>query len=247
MAATMLLSRIEDTVRLCEKRNYPHFLGFLDQGEQAIAQDYLHRQTDAKWLFYGGYQDAERCFLGVFPSYMETDISLFPLQSVAFHYRKERSLTHRDVLGTLMSQGLRRDAVGDILCGDGYAVVYLKEDVVSYVSEQVDKIGGEGIRVERNYFGVLPKNHRYAPLSDTIASARLDAVVKVLIHSSREQAASLIRAQQVSVDHRPVLSLSATVNEGSVISVRGYGRFVIDQIGPESKKGRLYFSARKYI
>ncbi len=243
----MLLSRIEDTVRLCEKRNYPHFIGFLDQAEQAIAQEFLHKQTDVNWLFYGGYQDAERCFLGVFPSYMETDLSLFPLQSVAFHYRKERSLTHRDVLGTLMSQGLRREAVGDILCGDGYAVVCLKADVVPYVSDQVDKIGGEGVRVERDYSGILPESHSYAPLSDTIASARLDAVVKALIRGSREQAASLIRAQQVSVDHRPALSLSATVAEGSVISVRGCGRFVIDQIGPETKKGRLHFAARKYI
>ncbi len=246
MDSSLLLSRAEDAVRLCDVRNYPHFLGFLDQSEQAAITRHLKR-TDQSFLFYGGHKDAERCFLGVFPSYMETDLSLFPLEAVAFHYRKERALTHRDVLGTLMSQGLRREAVGDILCGEGCAVVYLKEEVSPYIGDQVDKIGGEGVRVERHYTGVLPESHGYAPLSDTIASARLDAVVKALIHGSREQAASLIRSQQVSVDHRPILSLSATVSEGSVISVRGCGRFVIDRIGPETKKGRLHFAARKYI
>jgi len=243
----MLVSRIEDTVDLCDKRGYAHFLGFLDEGEQATVLRTLQNRPYVKWRLYGGYKDAERCFLGVFPSYMEPDTALFPIETVAFFYRKERSLSHRDFLGTFMSQGVRREAIGDILCGEGYTVAFLKEDVTTYLCEQIDKIGGEGVRIVRDYAGELPLAHTFVPLRDTVSSPRLDAVVKALIRCSREQASVLIRTESVSVNHRVATSVSITVKPDTVLSVRGHGRFIVDEIGPETKKGRLHFAARKYV
>lgn len=246
-AVSLLLSRVDDTVDLCDRRNYAQFLGFLDQAEQQQVAAHLAKCRDVQWLFYGGHKDAERRFLGVFPSYMEPDESVFPLRAVAFFYRSERSLTHRDVLGTLMSQGIRRECIGDILCADGYSVVFLRDDIADYVCDQTNKIGGEGVRVQRDYTGELPRAHSYLAIRDTVASPRLDAVVKCLLKCSREQAAVLIQSDAVSVNHIPVGNVSAHVEESAVISVRGHGRFVIDCIGPETKKGRLHFEARKFV
>ena len=72
-AVSLLLSRVDDTVDLCDRRNYAQFLGFLDQAEQQQVAAHLAKCRDVQWLFYGGYKDAERRFLGVFPSYMEPD------------------------------------------------------------------------------------------------------------------------------------------------------------------------------
>ena len=56
----MLRSRIEDTVRLCDKRGVPCFLGFLDLREQAYAQQILRTiHADVIISFYGGYSEAE--------------------------------------------------------------------------------------------------------------------------------------------------------------------------------------------
>ncbi len=245
---SVLVSRIEDTVRLCEKRNAPCFLGFLDEQEQAEARAWLARHSfGLAWSFDGGHDEAERCIMGVFPDYMEPSRERFPLQSVAFRYRSERQLTHRDFLGTLLSLGIRRDTIGDILCGSGLSVVFLREEIAGFVCEQVEKIGGEGVKVQPDYEGELPQAHTYLPLSETIASARLDAVVKALLHSSREEAAGLIRTGLVSVNHHPVEEVAAAVDTTDVISVRGHGRFLIDQVGPETKKGRLVLLARKCI
>ena len=41
-------------------------------------------------------------------------------------------------------------------------------------------------------------------------------------------------------------SLSAVLQEGDKVSIQGYGKFIIDKIGPETKKGRLKLAARKY-
>ena len=116
-----------------------------------------------------------------------------------------------------------------------------------YVCEQIDRVGGEGVTVLPHYCGELPVFHEYQEIRDSIASPRLDAVVKALIHVSREEAARLILTGLVSVDHCVTENVSKQLSAPCTISVRGHGRFLVDTFGPETKKGRLQFTARKCI
>ena len=243
----LLYSRLEDTLYLSNKRGCPCFLGFLDLREQALILRQLSRLHSVNWQFYGGYEDAERSMLAVFPDYYSADDLIYPFSAVAFRYRPSQHLTHRDFLGTLLSAGVRRDKVGDILCGEGLTVVFLSEEIVPYISQQVQKVGGEGITIQRDYDGELPVSHQFAEIKETVASPRLDAVVKVLIRVSREEAAQMIRTGLVSVDHLPIDNVSHMLTAPCTVSVRGYGRFLVDRFGPETKKGRLQFLARKCI
>lgn len=242
-----LRSRIEDTLFLCDRRSTPAFLGFLDESEQQIARQILASADPNRYLFWGGHEDAERCVLGYFPDYMMPLKDTFPLTRITFRYRADKPLSHRDVLGTLLAQGIKRETVGDILCADGLIVVFLREEIVPYIREQITKIGGVGVKIDDAFDGPLPSIRFYKELQDTIASPRLDVVVKSLIRCSREKAAQLIIGGMVNCNHIPATEVSTTVLTDSVISVRGYGRFIVDQIGPQTKKGRLYLSARKCI
>ncbi len=242
-----LRSRVEDTVRLCDKRNAPCFLGFLDLQEQAVVRQYLASLPTVRWGLFGGYEEAERCLLTVCPDYMQPEEAPFPLCVVGFQYRPIKKLTHRDVLGTLLSAGIRRDKIGDILCGEGISVVFLREEIAAFVCEQIDRIGGEGVTVLPHYGGELPISRQYEERRETVASPRLDAIVKALLRTSREDAAQRIRTGAVSVDHRPTETVSQQLTAPCTVSVRGSGRFLIDQIGPETKKGRLTLIARKCV
>ena len=203
--------------------------------------------ADISVRYFGGYPDAERTMLSASPSYLPAEERDYPICAVAFRYRTQRALTHRDVLGTLMSVGVRRDALGDILCGDGISVVFVRAEVASYICEQIDRIGGEGVEVVAHYEGDLPIREEYEAIRDTVASQRLDSVVKALVRCSREQAAEIIRLGAVSVNHLPIESVTKSITDGDIVSVRGYGRFYIDQVGPETKKGRLRLCADKLI
>ena len=242
----LLRSRVDDTVHQCDKHYAPCFLGFLDLREQALVKQYL-THTQHQYAFFGGYDDAERCLLGIYPDYFDVADIQPPLTAVAFRYRSVAQLSHRDFLGTLLSLGIRRDKIGDILCGMGLTVVYLRDEISAYVCEQIDRVGGEGVSSIIGYTGELPLNKAYKPIQDTIASPRLDSVVKVLTRFSREKAADMIRLGDVSIDHLPVESVSATITAPCTISIRGVGRFLIDSVGPPTKKGRLVLTARKCI
>ena len=244
-SGSVLLARVEDTFRLCDKRQSPCFFGFLDLQEQAQIRQPLYYQEG--WLLFGGYPEAERRLLAVYPPYMQPEDIVYPLCAVAFHYRPERRLSHRDFLGTLLSAGLRRDVIGDILCGEGLSVVFLKEDVVDFVCDEVTKIGGEGVKVTPYYDGELPIARQFKDISETIASPRLDVIIKALLHCSREEAARLIRVGNVSVDHLVTDQVAQNLTAPCTVSVKGSGRYLIDQIGPPTKKGRLALCARKCI
>ena len=87
---------MEDAAELCERRNSPVFTDFLTEAEQAAAAAVM-RRVGANYLLYGGYEDAERRMLGVFPPYDEPDGSLFPIDSITAVCRaseKLAALTH---------------------------------------------------------------------------------------------------------------------------------------------------------
>ena len=243
----LLYSRLNDALYLSDKRGCPCFLGFLDLREQALILQKLSGSRTCNWQMYGGYEDAERSMLAVFPDFYAVDDIIYPFTAVAFRYRSTQSLTHRDFLGTILSTGVRRDKVGDILCGEGLTVVFLNEEIVPYICEQIKKVGGEGVTAERDYTGQLPIVRLYTEIHETIASPRLDAVVKALIRVSREESARMIRSGFVSVDHLTTDNVSYSLSAPCTVSIRGYGRFLVDQFGPETKKGRLQFLARKCI
>ena len=240
-------ARLDDAVQLSEAHSCPRFVGFLDERQRAMAQAQLKAARGVNVSFYGGHDEAERTLCGIFPDFMEPEPALFPLTALAFRFRAEAGLTHRDFLGSLLSCGVKRETVGDILCGDGLAVSFVDENVAPFLCGQLTKVGGEGVTVTAGYTGALPAGRAYAPIRDTVASPRLDAVVKALIGTSREEAARLIAAGLVSLNHLPSLSASAPVREGDCLSVRGKGRYMVDALGPPTRKGRLALSARKCV
>ncbi len=242
----MLKARVEDTVRLSDKRGTPAYLGFLDERQRAAAEGMVRPFREVSALFWGGHDEGERTLLGVFPAGYEPDASWFPLTAIGFFWRAGVSMTHRDVLGSLLAAGIRRDMLGDILCGDGFAVVFARDEVVAFLCEQVTRIGGEGVRVQCPYEGELPAAHTFVERHDTVASPRLDAVLRICLSTSREEAAKRIVAGLVAVDHRLCLSPSVEIREGAVLSVRGAGRFRVAQIGPPTRKGRLFVTILQY-
>lgn len=240
----LLTARLEDHRKLAQKR--PCFLGFLDESQAVFCQDYLSKRKDAAYLFWGGHENAERVMLGFFPDYLEPAPELFPITPFALSYRKEDKLTHRDFLGSFMALGIERSVIGDILVGEGECVAFLREEMGEYFLQNIRRIGRVGVKTSLSWEGTLPGVREFVEMSGVVASERLDCLTAFACRTSREKAAGLIAAGIVSVNHRETLSVSQRVKEGELLSVRRQGRFIIDQLGPLTSKGRLVVKCRKY-
>lgn len=242
-----LSARVADAITLCDRQSCPHFVGFLDEGQRAQVMPLLQREKAVSFRFFGGFDGAERTVLGVFPPFIEPEDALFPLRVLKFSYRAQAALSHRDFLGTMLSCGIRREAVGDIVCGAGETIAVVSEEVAPFLQQQIEKVGGEGVTVTTADGETLTVERRFQSISATVASPRLDNVVKALMGCSREKAAAAIVGGLVSVNHVPCDAVAKTVIEGDILSLRGVGRFRIEALSAHTKKGRLFLSAQKYL
>ncbi len=240
-----LFRRIEDSLLIAEKR--PQFLGFLDEAEGYAAGEYLKYRKDVKFSFWGGHDEAERKMLGFFPDFIDMENSAFPLSAITLKYRDEDILSHRDFLGAFMNLGIERSVIGDILCGEGRTVAFIKTEMLAYFLENIKKIGRVGVTVEEGASLPLPMSRSFAEIKGVVASNRLDSIVALLTKQSREKAAAMIKSGTVLLNHEETLSSSSRVEIGDKLSIKGKGRFIIDDFGQLTGKGRLPVSCRKYI
>ena len=239
--------RLEDLVKGVQRDWTARFTFFLDERQQALAKRFLQYSGFHDFMFYGGFEQAGRKLLGLFPEYMEPAGSDFPLQAVTLRYRSVDNPRHQDILGSLMGLNIKRELIGDILIGDEYAVIVLLEPAHSLVLSELQKIGRVGVRCESGTPAELPKPYSLKPISGTVSSLRLDCLVAFFTNLSREKASQLIRSGQVSLNFFEVDEISHPVAEGDIFSIRGYGRFVLSNVGGLSQKGRLHLLGHQYM
>lgn len=243
----MFSDRVEDLFSIAETRSIPKFSPFLDERQQALARQ-VAAKSRGNYLFYSGHPgEGDRLMLGVFPDYCEPDGELFPIVPITVHYRRQDTLSHRDFLGALMGLMIKREAIGDILVGEGLGVLFVTEPVAGVVLDELLKVGSCGVSCQRGLPEELPSAHQYQSMGGTVSSLRLDCVVALVTNLSREKASQLIRSGQVSKNAQPMDSISKEVEEGDKLSIRGYGKFLIGPAGAVTKKGRIHLECKKYI
>ena len=85
------------------------------------------------------------------------------------------------------------------------------------------------------------------PLQEaTVPSLRADAVLAVMLHTSRTRAAEYIAAGRVEINHLPLKAAHETAYAEDIFTVRGVGRFKLAAIGGKSRKDRLFISFYQY-
>ena len=262
----LLLDRVEELCIRAEAGRFTH-TDFLTPREAKHAAALVARRGQGhRARLYGGYACAERACLLLFPDYVAdayadgggvaaADVSELlalageddPVLAVRLEGSGYRSLTHRDYLGSLLSLGLERDVLGDIAMDGGGATVLCMARMQPFLLSHVERIGGDAVRVRATALGPdFDGGRRFIPVRDTVASARLDCVVAALACCSREQAQALVRDGRVEVDYEVEQRPDHALDAPTVITVRGEGKFILRELGGQTRKGRLRLLADRY-
>lgn len=244
----LIIAKTEDMFSLCERRGVAVFSGFLDGAEQALIFDEMIFPYGYNVMLYGGFDDAEKRIIGVFPEWEEPDVSAFPIRCIKIEGGFSRKLTHRDYLGTIMSLGIVPSRLGDIVVGEGYAYVFIHEDVYEFVKDNIKKIGREGVKITdiTNHDGITIER-QYKTIGTVCASDRLDAVTAAAANISRAQSSALISDGLVKLNHRVVTKTAEKIKEGDLLSIRGSGRFLVHSFDGETRKNRMHVTLKQYI
>jgi len=240
----LFLHRLQD---ICEAGQWaPRFSTFLTPRQLMIAQAFVQqRHYDGQVYFYGGFSDAVRQVLGAFPPHQPPDTALFPIRGITVRYRTEDALTHRDFLGAMMNLLIKRESIGDIVPGDGQCALFVLESVEQVILQELKKVGSAGVRCEQGT-PAFTVRQEFDPIHGTVSSTRIDCLVSLTTGFSREKSAKLIQAERVQLQHVTVSVVSKEFCIGDTVSIRGWGKFIVDKIGSPTRKGRLPVDLRKY-
>lgn len=253
-----LYSRLDD---LCDAAASGRFAtsDFLTPRDSHFAGAYLTRKG-ARFLRLGGYADAERVRIAVLPDYMESlenadDLSDFgygdevaALRVSASGYRR---LSHRDYMGAILGLGVERAVVGDILVTreDGtLAYIFCDSAMVRFFETELTKVANDKVKTEAVALSdVEIPERRFAPINDTVASARLDCIVAALCNLARERAKEAVLAGLVEVDYECEERPDRVLTPPCLLTVRGYGKYRVLSVGDVTRKGRYRLSAEKFL
>ena len=219
---------------------------FLTQAEQSVL---LKMKLPAELSLYGGYDNAERC-IAVFGDENELGYEcVYPVRFIKIEPMQMKfadKLSHRDFLGSLMGLGLRREMLGDIIINENVAYLVCIDSVADFIINQLDKVKHTSVKCsESDYIptDVLPelKYEEYI-----VSSERLDVLVSAVYNLSRNESQRRIDGETVFCDSVLTVNASFVPATGSIISVRGLGRFIYDGVLRQTKKGRSVIAVRIY-
>ena len=242
-----IISRVIDLHERAQSKNVLTFTDFLTPSEVALLIPKLPT-GDIQIVPFGGYSESERKKIFFLPEYLSpADETVFDSVSAIKCSAPFSSLTHRDYLGALLSLGIKRSCIGDILVFEQEAIIIIDTKLVPFISENLTHIGHGGVScAEISCGNIVPPPQKYHEIQKTVASLRADSVFAVAFNLSREKAADLIRNGLCTVDWIPVQSPSDSVSENAVLSARGFGRAKLAFVGGTSKKGRIFISVHIY-
>lgn len=155
-------------------------------------------------------------------------------------------LSHRDYLGAIMSLGIERDKIGDIVIYNNKAYVPVIEDIWSYIYNNLVQIGKTPVKVSiiENYSEVPKVNFEESVI--IVSSLRIDNFICKLANLSRGKSIEFIDTGKVLVDYCKVKNKSQEICKDTRITIRGIGKFIVGNIIGETKSGKQRVIIKKY-
>lgn len=239
----ILVSRVMDICERCEKTGRVMYTPFMNPREVSLVSGYCKGRFHSEQS--GGYADSERRMLAFCPDGTSADD--FPIEALKISVKDGRVHSHRDYLGALLSLGLKREKLGDIILCDGYVIVMCDKTVSEFICLHLDRVASSYVQCEAvgNPDNVNVQRE-YEAKEVSVASMRIDCVVSAVTGKSREGSALVISRGFVQQNYQTVTSVSAQVKNGDVVSVRGYGKMLIETDGITTRKGRLKLNIKHY-
>ena len=145
-----------------------------------------------------------------------------------------------------MNLGIERSILGDIVINEDGCFIFCLDRMAEYISNELRQVRHTAVFCQRVSALSCQVEQKYEEVRGSIASPRLDSVLAMVYHSSRTKIIPYIQGEKVFIDGRLVTSPSLQLKGGEIVSVRGMGKFQFTGTENETKKGRIFVSARKY-
>ena len=245
---SIFAKHLVDLSRQADQKGIVTYSDFLNLNEQNIFHS-LRSELYTGFEQSGGYEHAERQMIAFLPDALvlsvEYPIVCCRIEPVSRKFAE--ALTHRDVLGSLMSLGIERGKLGDIFVKDNQIYVFCHRAISPFLMEELTRIRHTNVTICLADPGETSIHPNTELCECIVTSNRLDGIIASVYRISRGTAAELIKKGCVFINGKEITGGSCSCDSDQIVSVRGYGRFRFLDVSGETKKGRLKVRYDKYV
>ena len=156
------------------------------------------------------------------------------------------SLQHKDYLGAIMSLGIERDKLGDLVLIGNYCYIPVIEEISSYIISNLDQIGRSPVEIKIIEDLNKVPSLEFEEIIINVQSLRVDSVVAKLVNASRSKGVELIDSGKVLLNYVKSKDKSQEVKFNDRITIRGTGKFIIGNLVGDTKSGKHKILVKKY-
>ena len=253
-----LLGYINDKLEKSKEQYIATNSQFMDLRQGSLIKNFLNNNSN-KYVLYGGYREAERKIVIFFPEYVEYDNRMDcedffrengeynPIRILRVIKKGKKQLNHRDYLGSLLSIGIKREVIGDILVRDDGADIFVLEEIAEYINYNYIQAGNvslssEILKTEEVLIAVTNKEEKLG----FVSSLRLDNLVSTVFKVSRSVASDSIKKGLIFIDGVQILKVDKIIAPETKIVFRGKGKVVLVEIVGMTKKERVQIKWNVY-
>lgn len=237
------MDKIENYIELCKKiDNIVYSNSFYP-----ISQLKNLRDPELKFFFKGLNEEAEKKIIAFCPKDSgEKDIK-FPVKFFKIIKKsKFIRLEHKHYLGSILSLGIKREILGDLLVKDEQCYGIILENMFEFLKENLTKINSSPVEIKEIEEDEIPQTE-FKDINITVTSLRLDNIVGELTNLSRNSAAEYIDLSNVQVNYETECEKSYKLKIGDIIIIRKYGKFILEEDKGLSKKDKIRLLIKKYV
>ena len=222
--------------------------GFLSPFEQEMTGVIANSLGSLNVDFYGGYRGAERQ-RATFCHEEFQGAPNFEIVVIKAEWNGEFArIGHRDILGSILSLGVDREYIGDIIATKDFARLLVDKKMANYFTANLTQIGGTTVKTSLDELeNISPKEERTKEIKSTVASLRVDSIAAAGFGMSRSKAAQEISAEKIKLNWQTVKNASQSVKEGDILSMRGRGRLEVAEVRGQTKKGRVGVLLKRFF
>ncbi|MBZ9608419.1 RNA-binding protein [Clostridium estertheticum] len=161
---------------------------------------------------------------------------------------KFNKLDHKDYLGAIMSLGINREKLGDLIIQDAICYAPVTSDISNYIINSLNNIGNCPCEVSEYDYKLqgLPER-KFQEKIIISTSLRLDSMVSAICNISRNNSVALISSGKILVNYFQCLKKDKVIKSNDTLTIRGYGKLKIADIRGVTQKDRLKVAIKQYI
>ena len=135
----------------------------------------------------------------------------------------------------------------NIVLTDEGAYVFALREIAQFICDNLFKISNSGVSCTIiDAIETLEISREFETFTSTVSSLRLDCVVAAACRKSRSAVSDFFTKGLVLLNYKEESSVSLLVKDGDILTVRGFGKFLIKTEGHITKKGRIHIEINKY-